>query len=157
MAIDPDVDKSGVCIMEKDGKRGKITSLSSLGFADLVKSLVLFDGDVVIIEAGWMNKSNWHIWHNTPPFKAAKMGESVGRNQQVGHCLAELCEGYNIPYIEVAPLSKGWKGKDGKISHEELSYFCELPKKRTNQEERDAVLLAWTNLKLPIKAKVWGK
>jgi transposase len=52
-----------------------------------------------------------------------------------------------MQYFVRKPLLKRWKGQDGKITHEEL---CEVLKdwgivfnrKRSNQEERDALLLA---------------
>jgi hypothetical protein len=44
-----------------------------------------------------------------------------------------------------------WRGKDRKITQEELAAIVgqELP--RTNQEGRDAALLAWVMAGLPLK------
>jgi len=35
-----------------------------------------------------------------------------------------------------------------------LAYFTNLEKKKTNQEERDAALIAWGYANLPIKMKM---
>jgi hypothetical protein len=48
------------------------------------------------------------------------------------------------------PLKKNWKGKDGKITHKELALFTGLTG-RTNQEARDAGLIAWIFAGLPIR------
>lgn len=50
-------------------------------------------------------------------------------------------------------LRKGWKGKDGKITHDELASFTGLMG-RTNQDVRDAALLAWAFAGLPIRVKL---
>ena len=42
-----------------------------------------------------------------------------------------------------------WKGKDGKITHDELAAFTGIMG-RTNQEGRDAALLAWTWAGFPL-------
>jgi hypothetical protein len=51
---------------------------------------------------------------------------------------------------EVKPLKKCWKGRDGKITHEELARFTGLMG-HTNQDGRDAALLAWVRAGLPIR------
>ena len=54
-------------------------------------------------------------------------------------------------------MIKCWKGKDRKITHEELDTIVRwvndtgLPRKRSNQEERDALLLAGEKSGFPIK------
>lgn len=111
----------------------------------------------VIIEGGWLNESNWHVrGKGMTVAKAAAIGRSVGMNHQTGILIAQICESYGIPYEVVRPLPKRWKGKDGKITAEELAYFTGY-EKRTNQDERDAILLAWTHAGLPIKMKLLGK
>jgi hypothetical protein len=63
-----------------------------------------------------------------------------------------------MPHEEIKPLNlriKGhniWNGKDGKITHEELAAFTGL-KGRTNQEERDAALIAWNYAGFPLTKK----
>jgi hypothetical protein len=60
---------------------------------------------------------------------------------------------YGIEVIEKEPLRKIWKGPDGKITHTEITAITGWDKKRSNQEERDAMLLAWDRSGLPIVIK----
>lgn len=64
-----------------------------------------------------------------------------------------MCKHYRIEVLPHFPLKKHWKGKEGKITHEELAYFTGI-KKRTNQDARDAALLAWNFAGFPIRMKV---
>jgi hypothetical protein len=58
IAIDPDLEKSGVCIIN----RGEL-SLHSLSFSQVVDMLGEQNKEdtIVLVEAGWLNKSNWHL------------------------------------------------------------------------------------------------
>lgn len=163
IGIDPDVDKSGIadCACYENG--AICCSAYSLTFDELINRFADIlehkrkadeRGDMemlpveVIIEAGWMNqKASWHTSPYERPNVAAKKGLAVGRNHQVAHDIASLCKAMKIPYREVAPLRKTWSGKDGKITEDELLYFCPMEKRKDghthNQEERDAMLLAW--------------
>jgi hypothetical protein len=65
----------------------------------------------------------------------------------------DICEmltyrGINV--VQVAPLRKIWGGKDYKITHDELVDVVG-PVDHTNQEGRDAALIAWVNAGLPVK------
>jgi hypothetical protein len=66
-----------------------------------------------------------------------------------------MCEHWGISHDIIKPLVlrvKGrniWRGKDGKITHEELAAFTGITG-RTNQEERDAMLIAWNYANLPL-------
>jgi len=51
---------------------------------------------------------------------------------------------------EIKPLRKYWKGKDGKITPQELQSFTGF-KGRSNQDGRDAALIAWVYAGLPIR------
>lgn len=156
IGIDPDVEKSGIAILDCDTKT--IDVLQSLAFPDLLDTLrsIQRQQEVqnktyrVIIEAGWLNKAHWHILTKDNKRLAAAKGNSAGRNHEIGRKIAEMCKHWQIPYELIKPLQlrfKGvniWKGKDGKITHEELAAFIPLKINRTNQEERDAALIAWT-------------
>jgi hypothetical protein len=63
-----------------------------------------------------------------------------------------MCGHYGIPVTTVKPLKKTWRGKDGKITREELAYFTRITG-RNNQEERDVALIAWVWAGLPVKMK----
>lgn len=78
-------------------------------------------------------------------------------DHETGKKLIELCVHWGIPVAEMAPLPLKiggmymWSGPDGKITHEELVAVTGLKKSRSNQEERDAALLAWRLAGLPLR------
>lgn len=75
----------------------------------------------VVIEGGWLNKSNWHVLNRfMTAVKAAAIGRSTGMNHQTGILIVECCKHYNIPCEIIKPLKKCWKGKDGKSRRTKL-------------------------------------
>lgn len=153
IGIDPDVEKSGVAFLEVQSRKLEV---SSLRFPDLLSYLRFCKAKsggtafAVVIEAGWLNRSNWHFSPRDSRAKCAEIGRAAGRNHQTGILIAEMCEAMGIKYHLQKPLTKVWKGRDGKITHAELSAFTGIMG-RTNQDGRDAALLAWTFAGLPIR------
>lgn len=137
IGIDPDVDKSGVAV-----KAGRNYILQTLSFFQLYDFLNANKADIktVRVEASWLIKHNWHKKNNGSSAINANIGNSTGRNHETGRKIIEMCKHLGIAYEEVRPLKKIWKGPDGKITHQELSKIINVPN-RTNQEQRDAVLL----------------
>ena len=155
IGIDPDVSKSGVSSL--DVKTRHIDAETQT-FPQLMEFLqfivengkVMVQSYVVVVEAGWLNEiSNYHT-------KADRAGQriskNVGANHEVGKKIVEMAKHYGLEVVEQKPLKKCWKGKDGKITHAELEYFTGITGS-TNQESRDAALLAWNYANLPIKLK----
>lgn len=156
IAIDPDNEKSGVALLFMDDKDIHVRALPFSSLILYLATLVEKGGQVfVVVEGGWLNQSNWHLPRNTSPAKAAAMGRSVGMNHQTGILIVEMLETMDIPHEVVKPLRKCWRGKDGKITAEELAYFTGYTK-RTNQDERDAILLAWNAAGFPIRVAPLG-
>lgn len=157
IGIDPDVDKSGVAYVEPESR---ILEAMSLTFADLLdylqelRDILTERGQtfVVVIEAGWLNKAHWHVGKGGSAARSAAIGNHTGRNHEVGRKIVEMCRHYGIEVVEQPPLRKMWKGKDSKITHEELQIFTGITDK-TNQETRDAALIAWEYAGLPIRIK----
>ena len=157
IGIDPDVDKSGVAFLETDLWMLETTCLT---FADLLDYLrterdkAKENGKflVVVVEAGWLNKAHWHIGKGGSAVRAAAIGNHTGRNHEVGRKIVEMCRHYGIEVVEQPPLRKMWKGRDGKITNEELQHLAIITDK-TNQEARDAALIAWEYAGLPIRIK----
>ena len=157
IGIDPDVDKSGVAYLMVEAR---IIEVVSLTFADLLdylqelRDILTERGQtfVVVIEAGWLNKAHWHVGKGGSAARSAAIGNHTGRNHEVGRKIVEMCRHYGIEVVEQPPLRKMWKGKDGKITHEELQHLAIITGK-TNQETRDAALLAWEYAGLPIRIK----
>ena len=161
IGIDPDVEKNGVAFLDCSTRRLEITSLA---FPDLLDFLlttkrqaeVLQKNIRVIIEAGWLNKAHWHLLPKDTKQIAAAKGNAAGRNHEIGRKIAEVCEHWQLPNELIKPLALKaggvnlWKGKDGKITHDELAAFTGITG-RTNQEGRDAALIAWTWVGFPMK------
>ena len=153
IGIDPDCDKSGVARLE-----GNQLELSSLSFPELIDYLMRLKGAelnggarvVVVVEASWRISTNWHTGRYDTIRTAARKGKDAGRCHEVGRKIVECARHYGLEVVEKLPLKKIWKGKDGKITHEELGAFARIPN-RTNQEQRDAALLAWDHAGLPIR------
>lgn len=158
VGVDPDVDRSGVARL--DLGEGARLGLSSLTFAELLHFLLAARdeaarsglGLTVVVEAGWLNRGNWHVrWSDTNRLACAK-GYNVGRNHEAGRKIVELARGLGIQVAEARPLRKLWRGRDGKITREELAWFTGYAG-RSTQDARDAALLAWTHAGLPIVVK----
>ena len=155
VGIDPDIDKSGVCVLDPKGRQVQATVAS---FPDLVsyfeKQSKQSDIDTtVVVEASWMhNKTNWHMNPKDSKRVAAAKGYSVGQNHQTGKLICEMARCFGLKVVEHVPLVKCWKGKDGKITADELQQITGLIG-RTNQESRDAALLAWCYANLPMRLK----
>ncbi len=156
IGIDPDVDKSGVARLDVTEKGAEL-ALCSLCLRDLLFLLMKARDEVsrgglrcsVVVEAGWRNKGNWHVrWHDTNRLACAK-GYQVGRNHEAGRKIVEMASALGFRVEEVKPLRKGWRGRDGKITSEELAYFTGY-KGRSSQDARDAALLAWDAAGLPV-------
>lgn len=164
VGIDPDVERNGVATL--DTTTGKL-HLQTLDFAhtlDYIRQLhdllqaaaeIANNGDqgcglVVVVEAGWMNHGNYHTqkWHGRQA--AASIGRDQGRNEQTSRLIGEMLQHWGIPYVFKKPLAKMWGGHDRKITAPELEALTRQRLGRTNQESRDAALLAWVHASLPL-------
>lgn len=157
VGIDPDCDKSGVAVVHRSTRDIDVCKERFFEISEHLERLLEYNGKVVVvIEGGWLNQGNWHIKNcRISPAKAAAIGRHVGMNHQTGILITQMCDELQIPYKVVKPLAKHWAGPDGKIRAEELKYFTGY-NKRTNQDERDAILLAWNYAGLPIRVKPIG-
>lgn len=156
IAIDPDKEKSGVAFLQPSTRKLEVTNLAFpmlLDYLQHAKRVREETGEslVVVVEAGWMHKkSNFHAMQG---HRAEKIAKDVGANHETGRKIIEMCKHYCIDVVAVPPLVKCWKGHDRKITHDELAFFTGLAG-RTNQDARDAALLAWVFAGLPIHVKV---
>ncbi|MBR5043024.1 MAG: hypothetical protein IKX67_07265 [Bacteroidales bacterium] len=152
VGIDPDTEKSGVALLDTKEIR---LELQTLTFPELVDRIIYlrdksrFEGKTIcaVVEAGWKNsKSNFHGYYGR---RGEKIAKNVGANHETGKKLIELLVHWGIPVAEMAPLPlridgvNMWSGPSGKITHEEFLAVTGYKASRTNQEERDAALLAW--------------
>jgi hypothetical protein len=157
IGIDPDCEKSGVAFLETTTKKLEISNLTFpqlLDYMQFVKKQHDETGQsvVFIVEAGYLNKSNWHVNSGDNRRVATAKGNSTGRNHEVARKIIEMAKHYGLDVIETRPLKKMWKGPDGKITHDELSFFTAISR-RTNQEGRDGALLAWNFAGFPMRVR----
>lgn len=155
IGIDPDVTKSGVAFLEVSTRKLEVSALDFASLLDYLQSVRRESATaglrvVVAVEAGWLNTAHWHVGDGDSRRTAAAKGNAAGRNHETGRKIVELCRHYGLEVVEQRPLKKMWSGRDGKITHEELAAFTGLMG-RTNQEGRDAALIAWIYAGLPVK------
>lgn len=150
IGIDPDVSKSGVGVVSRERKGVEVFSRSFPELLEYLKMAATHTSVVVVVEASWKISTNWHTGRGDSIRTAARKGKDAGRCHEVGRKIVECAQFYGLEVVEKLPLKKIWKGKDGKITDEEIKAFMPI-QGRTNQEERDAALLAWDYAGLPIR------
>lgn len=156
VGIDPDVDKSGLVLVDKQECR--VVYAGALNFPDLMTHLRMIEQEhnaekervLIIIEDSDISV-NWHYSSHDSKGACAAKGRSVGMCHATARHLRECCENMGLLVRMQQPLRKLWRGKDGKITHEEAALFMHGLPARTNQEVRDAALLAWDMAGLPIR------
>ena len=155
LGIDPDLEKSGIALLDR--QRGEFLKVSAVSFVEM--SLIL-RGDVpdkdditIVLEDSDLS-TNWHVNPRDNVHVAAAKGRSIGMCHATARHIKELAEYYQMQVVQIKPLRKCWKGPNGKITHDECKQFMRNLPTRTNQEMRDAALLAWCYANLPIRLKV---
>lgn len=161
IGIDPDVDGSGVAVLNPSQRLLRLEQFTLPVLVDFLKGLKQgyeVDGIswVVVVEASWKIRGNWHLEWNDSQKRAAAKGLRVGRCHEIGRMIVSFCSHLGIPYEEKLPLVKCWAGKDGKITDEELRMLLDgmgiekLSGGPSNPEKRDAALLALDRSGLPL-------
>ena len=131
IGIDPDLKASGVAIF-RDGA----LQITTLDFPQLLAVSKVWDEETEIrIEAGWLNKSNFHIKPGMSLQVAAEVGRRVGENHATGKLLAECLSKSRATVKLVRPTNK-------KITEpsvfEKISGIKTLKKE---QDKRDSAML----------------
>lgn len=155
LAIDPDITESGVCIITLKENRKYEVEVNKYTFPELLETLRKVENKedyLIALEAGYLRKSNWHIFNGKSNAFAAEIGNRTGRNHEVGRKLNETLTYYGYNVKEKLPLKKEKKVIKGKltavkISNERLSELMGMKVPRCNQDVRDAILLAVDALK----------
>lgn len=159
VAIDPDVDESGYAYLIKETRKLDISRWRFPNILDMLKTISVSNiasDTIIVVEAGWLNRGNWHLHGAKNRKVAGKTGEHIGANHQVGKLIIEMCKHYGLNVIAHKPLIKTWSTASGKISRKELAYVTGLDK-QSNTEERDAGILAWVFAGLPVKVPPLNK
>lgn len=135
IGIDPDVDRSGVCVIDRTGMNAMI--LENFRFFELYK--FLDDNrkslNKVYIEAGWLNKSNWHTSKKNSTAVNAQIGNHTGANHETGRKIVEMCEYIGVPFELIRPTRS-------KLNAELFNKYTGHAG-ITNQEQRDACMLVF--------------
>jgi len=162
LAIDPDIERSGFALLDTQGHT--FTMVQAFTISEAVKTLdALAAGDdkpLVVIEDS-DTSTNWHVQKllaSGYPLRrklntAAAIGRSAGLCHAIIRVLREYAESVGLEVRMQKPLRKCWAGKDRKITHAECIAFMNGVPKRTNAEERDAMLIAWVVGNLPIRIR----
>ena len=170
IGIDPDTEASGWAVVNLNDRTIHLDTmpflrvLDQLNFFEVLCSLHELRGEKVcayrfVLEDIWSTAHNWHASPKDNHRVVAKKGYSLGRCAMVGELLRDAIQAKDFPLICQKPLLKHWRGAGGKVSHSEILGVCRrhnltLPKSkqaRTNQEERDALLLAIHHIATPTK------
>lgn len=134
IGIDPDTKLSGYARIQGDQLK-----LDNLSFFDLFEELKFYKEreikPTIYVECGFMNKSNFHKKAGMSAALNAKIGERTGANFETAKKIVEMCEYLKLPYVKIQP-------KASKITND---YFKKITgiNTRTNQEQRDAMMLIW--------------
>lgn len=157
VGIDPDVSKSGFALLDCEAR--EFTQVEALTFPDVVDRFAELaaskvDGkEVVVVMEDSDLSTNWHYNSRDSKAVCAAKGRSVGLCHATARHLKECAENFGLEVVLMKPLRKFWKGRDGKITHDEALHFMRGLPKQTNQESRDAALLAWAYADFPIRVK----
>lgn len=135
IGIDPDNQESGVGAVFDD-KKFLAYKMNFPALIDYLKAMNESCKKIkVVIEGGWLNKSNWHVLNRfMTAVKAAAIGRSTGMNHQTGILIVECCKHYNIPCEIIKPLKKMLEGEGRKNHAGRNCLFC---KRRTKVAENE--------------------
>lgn len=153
IGIDPDVDKSGVAVVED----GKIQSIHNMPLWTLFDFILQYFVDLnqinvqllVVIEAGWIDKSGKEAKNKSYHGGGKGSSYDVGRNSEIGRQIAKFCHEQKTPYVLRQP--KGYSSLNA-------AYFKSITKYegKTNSETRVAAMFAldeWNLINLQSKSK----
>lgn len=135
VGIDPDIKKSGIAIINNNELQ-----ITNLSFFELFDFLRENRPELIILEAGWLNKkSNWHkgFYKNgkfvsNSGFVNEKISNKTGGNHETGRKIQEMFVYLGLNFELKKPDSK----KVDTLFFEKLTGF-----KRSNQDNRDATML----------------
>ena len=156
IGIDPDSKASGVAVLDLTTRELLLSTQPFYSLIDMLQDVHESDlvikrrKTLVVIENAYSTSHNWHYNPKDTRGTIAKKGYCVGLCAQTYHLIRQCLQMKGMDFIEQLPLTKIWRGSGGKITHEELVGHCKRNRvtlhpssaKRSNQEERDAALLA---------------
>lgn len=146
VGIDPDSEASGIAVINHATGDSLLITRPFWELESLMHASDLW-GALWVVENVWEATANWHVSRGSSPHRSAKIGYSMGRCATIGRLIYERLHLIGADVVARPPLRKVWRGAGGKVTHDEAIAFARsrgisVTKTRTNQEERDALLLA---------------
>ena len=98
IGIDPDVDRNGIAMLDMSTHSLQVQMLTFPNLLDFIKAKYRQFAEIdkwdfkVIIEAGWMNRGNYHIQRWQGKQGIASLGVDQGRNEQVSRTIGQMME-----------------------------------------------------------------
>ena len=136
IGIDPDLVKSGVALV----KDGKLMELHALGFPQLLEFAQAFKEEALFIIENVEYDKTTYKRPNTTPAMMRKIAQNVGMVKGTARHLISCLEYMGCKVVKVKPLTgmvKRKAKKDGEFFNKTFGW-----KGRTNEDKRDAALLA---------------
>ena len=134
LSIDPDLRKSGVCILDA---MGRISSLDSLTIVQLLQLVDDLPSDTIYaIEDVTKNKKVYG--RNLKEYEKVAKAQSVGMVKAAGTLIAELIESKTGKPIILAPTGLGKQFKNDSALFKEITGYS----RQTNEDKRDAYAIA---------------
>ncbi|MBQ2349733.1 MAG: hypothetical protein II393_00420 [Cytophagales bacterium] len=154
IAIDPDLDKNGVCVISHNRVELFTFNYTTLCYVFFKNIRAQMDANLslkthLFIEAGFKNKVYFQPY-NTNTFVIGKINRNIGENHAISKIILESAEFYHLNPIPALPVrSTNYRTRGKKITHPQFLKMLELNNlffegNVTNQETRDAALLAVT-------------
>ena len=137
IAIDPDLRKSGVCVMSDEGQIIQLESLSIVDLLELIDTLpkhntIYAIEDVNKVKAIYQRNQRENV--NV----GLKIAQSVGMVKAAATLIAELIEAKTGKPIILAPTGLGKQFKNDSALFKEITGYS----RQTNEDKRDAYAIA---------------
>lgn len=153
IGIDPDIKGSGVAELNTAANTIKLFNMDFNSICSYLRGILDNYGDLaqIHIEDSSYTRHNWHLSARLgSSARSSRIGYDIGRNHQLCADIYDFGCSLGLDISRQMPFKKCWRGKDGKITHEEICSFIPIKQARTNQEQRDAALIAWLCAGFPI-------
>lgn len=154
IAIDPDIEKNGICVISNNRVELFSFNFSTLAFVFFKNLRGQLDSNPglkikLFVEAGFLNKIYFNPY-NKNQLAIGKINRNIGENHAASKLIIESAKYYNLDPIPCFPVkSTNYRDRGKKITHpqfvrmiERNNLICNV--EVTNQEIRDAALIAVT-------------
>lgn len=154
IAIDPDTEKNGICVILNNRVELFTFNFNTLVFVFFKNIKAQMDSNPALktklfIEAGFLNKVYFNPY-NKNQLVIGRINRNIGENHAASKLIIEAAKFYDLDPISCLPVrSTNYRDRGKKITHPQ---FCRMLEKNnlicnvevTNQEIRDAALIAVT-------------